>query len=228
MALGRACEVLEACHRLVANVAVVLGTLLAREEVECCLLLIEFTALRAESAVFDVYGRILSQAKELLDHLGRDLVRKQRPLLVDTLRVLLEVFLTLRWLAAGPAHVVKADGALDMGASALDLANPDLALGVRTELRAPLDVQISEHGLVLGVVLSNFVSHCLILLHEVDSIDKASLERVHVLPAVETEVDVAVLAAACVVIAIDIRNRSAAWHGAPADIIHLGNCVLDR
>lgn len=67
---------LETRNRFVANVAEVFGTFLAVKKVESSFLLVEFSTPGAEGAKLNVNGRIFGQTQELLDHLGRDVLRQ--------------------------------------------------------------------------------------------------------------------------------------------------------
>lgn len=120
-ALRGAFEVLFAGDLLVADVAEVFAALIATNAVGSPFFLVDLTASWAQDTLLDVDSRVSSEAQELLDHLGCDFLRKERPVFVRALRLFFEVLLALGWLPARPAHVVKADCALDMRAATLDL-----------------------------------------------------------------------------------------------------------
>lgn len=64
--------------RLAANVAEVLGALLAFERIEGAFLLVNFAAEWAEAALLNVNTRVFGKTQELLDHLRCNLFGKQR------------------------------------------------------------------------------------------------------------------------------------------------------
>ena len=77
MALGGALEVLVAKDWLVADVAERFDALLALQIVNGALLLVDFAASRAQHTLLDIDSWVPSKAQELLDHLGRDLLRQK-------------------------------------------------------------------------------------------------------------------------------------------------------
>ena len=73
----------------------------------------------------------------------------------------------------------------------------------------------------------DFVNLRLVFNKEVNPVDQASLERMYVLLAVETEVMLAMLTPARVVILLNVGYCSTGWKRAPAHVIHLLYSILE-
>jgi len=96
------------------------------------------------------------------DELLRQRRRQQSALLLQTLRVLFEVLLTLGIGAARPAHPREAHWTLQMRAAGPVLRNRGLALDVGTRLRAVLNEQQRELGRINLVLVANVLELLLI------------------------------------------------------------------
>lgn len=144
------------------------------------------------------------------------------------IRILLVVLLALSLVPAGPAHVLEAPGALDLGAPRLNKSNGHTALGIRTILGAVLDIQLIEH-ILRPLVLLEYVLHVLIVeyaLHEIDAVDEASLHGMVALLAGEAEDELAEGAPAVVEFFFNGGKLPAAFDGTPAHVVHVGNGIV--
>ena len=83
-----------------------------------------------------------------------------------------------------------------------------------------LEVNLVESGLHKFVLLSDLLHHILILDKQINSIHEASLERVHVLLAIEAKLMFAVLASASILFFLDISYAATGRNWAPAHVVH--------
>ena len=136
------------------------------------------------------------------------------------------MLLPLRRIVARPAEVLVALRALDMGAATLHFGNPNSTLLVGAELGALLHVDVVQPFPSYLVVFVDFTHFQFVFNKEIDPVNQAPLERMDVLLTVKAKVEIAMLAFACVLRLLNVRNCSTSWHRAPAHVVHLLNGVL--
>lgn len=212
--------------RLVADVAERGLALLAGQQVLAALLPVEGAARGALAARLDVDVGVLAHAQEPLDELERDVDGLQVARVGPVVGVRLEVLLALGLLHADPAEPLEALGALDLGAAAADEGDGHAALVVGAGLGALLHVDLVEARLHLAVALGDLGHHAGELGEQVDAVDHAALERVHVLLAVQAEVVLTVLAPTSVLFAFNHSGATTSRNRTPAHVVHRSNRVL--
>jgi hypothetical protein len=194
MATRLALVVLRSADRLVADVAEGLRALDALNQVRSSLLLVDVVAVGTHDTELDVDERVICEAQILLDHFKVNLNWQKIWSFLNALWVLLVMFLAFCRVRASPAEILPALCTLDMSATTFHFDDSSTAFAIWTQFGALLEVKLGQLGLVLYVFNLNIGHDVLELGEYVDTVDFASLERVHSLPAVEAEVEVTVLA----------------------------------
>jgi hypothetical protein len=131
--------------------------------------------------------------------------------------VLLVVHLAFRDDSAGPADPGVTLSALDLGAAAVVFRDGHFAFDIRTRLGTVLKEKCRQFGSHVFVSLfdvRNLIGN--LVLVEVDSVQRAPLERVRALLAVKAKQELAVLAAACVFGPLDVSETAAAGQRTPS------------
>lgn len=214
---------------LVANVAERLAALVAGEQVIALELAIDCpaTLFGAEHAELNVDVGVLMIAEELLNHLHRDLNWQERLLLVEALRILLEVLLPLGRIVAGPAKPRVAQRTLHMRAATLVFGDAHITLGVWTELRALFEVEFAQLQLEIPVFVLDLRKKLLELGQQVDSVVGTPSEGMNVFVAVKTKSELTVLALTVVLGSLQICKRAALRNRTVPYVVHEGNRVVD-
>ena len=124
--------------------------------------------------------------------------RLQVSRIAPVIRLLLVMLLTLGLIQAHPTKPRPTLCALDLSATTTHQSDPGSTLLVRARLATVLEVDLVEFGLHKLVRLRDVVHLLLVFRLKVDPIDHATLEGMNMLPTVETEVMLAMLAPASI------------------------------
>lgn len=124
--------------RFVTNVAEHLLAVLIQAHQKVCLATFRVNrfASRASSAQLDIDVRVVVKTHKLVDHLVGHRWRQKCFLLLEALRVLLEMHLALGWDTTCPTHPTVALSALYVSAATVVLTDRHAALDIRTGLSA--------------------------------------------------------------------------------------------
>ncbi len=143
MAAALPLEMFKTLYCLVAYIAEHLCTSDTLQSIGLGLFLIDGIAFGTFGTKLEIYI-VFSLLQVLALHLQGKLLRLQVSLLYVTVNPLLEVLHPLCIVETHPAEVVVAFRALHLGASVLDLLDPEAALYVRTKLGAESEKQLIE------------------------------------------------------------------------------------
>ena len=179
---------------LIADIAESTSTLLTSHKVLPILLHIDSAAVGTSNAKLDIDEWILILSHVLLDHFQCHLQGQLMSIILPAIWVLLVVLLSLSRRTARPTKLLIALGAADLSTgTAVNEGDPDATLDIGTPLGAMLQVDFIQSRLHDGIVLLDL--HHLVgkFLHQIDPVNRTSLEWMHMLLAVKAKVQLTVL-----------------------------------
>lgn len=123
-------------------------------------------------------------------------------------------------IATRPTHIMKTLCALNMRTSTFDFAYSYGTSWIGTQLCAFFQIQLCEQILVLRVFKLNLSHSTFKFREQVDSVDFASFEGMHVFFAIKTELELTMLTLASVFRLLNVCNRATTLDRTPTNIIH--------
>ena len=206
-------------HSLVADVAELCRALFTRKQILASTFAIDRTACGTLATELNVDVWVLCHAHIALDHLKSDLDRLECAFIAPMIGLLFKVFLAFCRVHAFPAKPSPALCALDLGAPATCKCNPGATLTIGASFGAVLDIQLIKTILNNLVLVCDFFHLLGKLSEQIQTMDKTPLKWMHMLFAVQAEMEIAMIASTRI-ITLDAGYRATSGHRTPAHVIH--------